>query len=144
MEPCLPGSNSGRRHSLILFWADRHYSTRSHFSWSDLGYYLMVWMAAPLQIILCSSCFIFKFCAFLDAFVFRRGGSLRRISKIFNQPIFSLSLKLFFFQSNIAYAVLFCCRDWNSLIQISKLKYFSTVCITFYVRSVAMIRLRLF
>ena len=43
------------------------------------------------------SYFIFMFNDFSDAFVFRRGGSLRWISKIFNQLIFSLSSGLFFF-----------------------------------------------
>ena len=31
----------------------RHYSTGSRFSWSDIGYYHMVWMAVSLKIILC-------------------------------------------------------------------------------------------
>ena len=124
VERCLPGSNSGRRQSLILFGADRHHSTWSRFSWSDIGYYHIVWMAVSLKIISCSSYFIFMFIDFSDAFVFRRGRSLRWISKIFNQLIFSRS-DLFFFQSIIAYVVLFCCRDWNSVIQIRKLEYFT-------------------
>ena len=64
-------------------------------------------MAAPLKIIICFFfCFIIRFSNFSVAFVFRRGGSLRWISKISNQLIYSLSLGLFFLQSNIAYVVL--------------------------------------
>ena len=63
----------------------------------------MEWMAVPLKIILC---FIFRLSDFSVAFVFRRGGSLCRISKIPNQPIYYLSLGLFFLQSNFAYVVL--------------------------------------
>ena len=44
-------------HSLILFGADRHYSTWSRFSWSDIGYCHMVWIYVPLKIVLRSSCF---------------------------------------------------------------------------------------
>ena len=108
-----------------IFGADWHYSTWSRFPWSDIGYYHMVWMAVPLKIILSSSCFIFRFSDFSDSFIFRRRGSLRRFSKIFNQLIFSLNSGLFFHQSNISYVVLLCCRDWNSVIQIPKLKYFT-------------------
>ena len=51
-------------------------------------------------------CFIFRFTDFSVAFVSRRGGSLRWISKISNQLNYFLSLGLFFLQSNIAYVVL--------------------------------------
>ena len=39
VECCLPGSNSGRRHYLLglLFGVDRHHSTWSRFSLSDIG-----------------------------------------------------------------------------------------------------------
>ena len=64
-------------------------------------------MAVPLEIIICFFFFfIFRFSDFSVAFVSRRSGSLRWISKISNQLIYSLSLGLFFLQSNIAYVVL--------------------------------------
>ena len=80
----------------------------------------------PLEVV--SRCWDLQFWGgalsdFSDAFVFRRGGSLRWILKIFNQLIFSLSSGLFFFQSNMAYVVIFCYRDWISVIQIRKLEY---------------------
>ena len=68
----------------------------------------MVWMAVFIKIILCSSTFNFCFSEFSDDFVFRRGGSLLWISKIFNQLIFSLSSRIFSFQFNIACVVLSC------------------------------------
>ena len=95
-----------RIQSLILFGADRHHSTWSRLSWSDLEYYHMAWMAVPLKIIICFFCFIFRFSDFSVAFVSRRSGSLCWISKISNQLIYFLSLGLFFLQSNIAYVVL--------------------------------------
>ena len=115
----LHGSYSGRS-----LW---YCSTLFHMitlSWSDIGYYHMVWMAVSLKIILCSSYFISMFSDFSDTFVFRRGSSLRWISKILIQLIISQSSGLFFLQSIIAYVVLVCCRDWNSVIQIRKLGYF--------------------
>ena len=66
----------------------------------------MAWMAVPLKSIFFYFFFIFRFSDFSVAFVFRRGGSLRWISKISNQLIYSLSSGLFFLQSNIAYVVL--------------------------------------
>ena len=47
----------------------------------------MAWMAVPLKISLCYFCFIFGFSDFSVAFVFERGGSLRRISKMSYQLI---------------------------------------------------------
>ena len=87
----------------------------------------MAWMAVLLKIILFTFCFICRFSDFSVAFVFRRGGSLRRFSKNSNQLIYSLNSVLFFFQANIANVVLYYCRDCNSVIKIRKLKFFTNL-----------------
>ena len=58
--------------------AVRSRPTSSCFSWSD-----------PSRLFYVFFCFIFRFSDFSVASVFRRGGSLRRISKISNQLIYS-------------------------------------------------------
>ena len=91
VEPCLSGSNSGRRLSLMLFGADRCGSTWSPLSWSDKGYYHMVRVAVAFEIIL------YYIRDVSVAFVIGRGGALQRISEMLSELIFSLGSGLIFF-----------------------------------------------
>ena len=116
VEHWMSGSNSGRRQSLILFEADTHYSTWSRFSWSDIGYYHMDGCSSQKH----SSCLIFRFSDFSD----EMGPYASFQTSLLNW--FSPWVRnCFFFQSDISYVALFCCRVWNSVIQIRKLKYFT-------------------